>query len=65
MKILLRKIREEKELSLRQVEILTGVSKSVLFRIEQGMTDPGIGILEKIAKGLHIKITDLFDSRYK
>ncbi|WP_367932264.1 helix-turn-helix domain-containing protein [Enterocloster citroniae] len=36
MKILLKKIREERKLSLRQMEIMTGLSKSALSRIENG-----------------------------
>lgn len=55
----------ENELSLRQVEHMTGVPRSVLSRISRGETSPTLSDLEKIAKGLHIRITDLFESRYK
>lgn len=65
MKILLKEIREKKELSLRQMEILTGVSRSALSRIENEEVCFDLETAEKIAKGLHIKINDLFDSQYK
>jgi len=65
MKILLKEIRKGKKLTLLQLEELSGVSKSALSRIER--EDVGLGLLEAemIAKGLNIKITDLFESSYK
>lgn len=65
MKILLKKIMLENELSLRQVEHMTGVPRSVLSRINREEISPTLSDLEKIAKGLHIRITDLYESRYK
>ena len=65
MKILLDKIMYEKKLSLRQVEILTSVPKSTVNDILNNKTSPRLDTLEKLAKGLHVRITDLFDSPYK
>lgn len=65
MKILLRKTRLEKGLTLRQLEGATGLSKSALSRIERGEVEPTLLEMEMIAKGLHTKITKLFDSAYK
>ena len=65
MKILLKKIREERKLSLRQMEIMTGLSKSALSRIENGEVSMTLHEAEMIAEGLHIGIVDLFDSAVK
>ena len=65
MNILLREIREERKLSLRQMEILTGLSKSALSRIEKGEVSMTFHEAELIAEGLHIGIVDLFESAVK
>ena len=65
MKILLYRVRFEKRLNLEEVSKLTEVSKSNLNNIENGRVSPTLHTLEKIAKGLDVKITDLFDSPYK
>lgn len=65
MKLLLKQIIDQKKLSLRQVEILTKVGRSTLSAIVNEKSDPRLGTLEQIAKGLHVKITDLFESEYK
>lgn len=65
MEILLSKIMYERNLSVRQVEQMTGVSKSTIDRIVNESVSPTLDTLEAIAKGLNVKITDLFDSPYK
>lgn len=64
MKILLKKKLKERNMSLRQLEIKSGISKSTLSRICRGEVSPTMKEMELLAKGLHIKITDLFDSPY-
>lgn len=64
MKILLYDIRMRRGLSFRQTEYLTGVPKSTLSDIEiKG--DMTLAMAEQIAKGLGIRICDLFVSEYK
>lgn len=65
MKILLDKIMYEKNLSIRQVSIMTGVSKSAISKIMNGEVSPTIDTLERLAKGLKIRISDLLESPYK
>lgn len=65
MKILLDKIMNEKNLSSRQVAIMTRLSKSTVDRIKNRKTSPTADVLELLAKGLKIHITDLIDSPYK
>lgn len=65
MRVLINKIRKEKGITLRQLEQMTGISKSTLNLIENEKFSPKISQLEKIAIALDVKITDLFESKYK
>ena len=65
MKILLNEIMYNKNLSLRQVEIMTGVSKSTIDNIANGRTSPTMDTMERLAKGLKVRIQDLYDSEVK
>ncbi len=53
----------ERNLSIRQVSIMTGVPRSTLGDILNG-TMPRIDTMEEIARGLKVRISDLFDSPY-
>ena len=65
MKILLGEILHKRNLSIRQASILSGISKSTVQRIANEEISPTLKTLELIAKGLNIRICDLFDSPYK
>lgn len=58
----LKKLRKEKNLSLEDLSKLSGVSKLTLGNIERGDTNPTIGMLWKISKGLSIPLMTLFTS---
>lgn len=58
-------IRTAKGLKLEAVAAVTGVSKSTLNNIENGKTSPTLANLEKIAKGLGCRISDMYESEYK
>jgi transcriptional regulator with XRE-family HTH domain len=54
--------RQQKGLSLRDLESLTSISQSYLNRLEKGeRKSPGVGISSKIAKALGIPLTTLLD----
>lgn len=55
----------EKKLSIRQVAILTGVPRSTLNDIIGGRTSPRLDTLEQLARGMKVRISDLYDSPYK
>lgn len=57
----LKRIREEKKLSLDKVAKMTGVSKSMLGQIERGESNPTITTVWKIANGLKISFTSLLN----
>lgn len=65
MKILLDKIMSRKNLTIRQVSILTGVPRSTVADIMSGRTSPRMDTMEQLAKGLKVRISDLYESECK
>lgn len=59
----IRRIRKTQKLSIDRAAELTGVSKSMLGQIERGMVNPTVAVLEKIAQGLHVSLTELVEHR--
>lgn len=55
----IKRIRDDKGLSLDKLSQLTDVSKSMLGQIERGESSPSINILWKIAQGLKINLNSL------
>ena len=64
MKILLSEIMYSKKLTIRQVSYLTGIPRSTLSDICNG-TIPRLDTLEDIARGLNLRISDLYESDIK
>ena len=54
----------ERNLSYRQLERMTGVSHSTLNKICMGETDPTQTTMILIAKGLKMKVIDIFYLEY-
>ena len=65
MKIKTWEARNKRNLTLEDLEKLTGISKSTLNNIENGKVSPTLKQLECIAKALNMKISDLYESEYK
>ena len=57
----LRRLRDNRKLSLDAAAQLTGVSKSMLGQIERGDVNPTISVLWKIANGLKISFSALLE----
>lgn len=57
----LKRLRNERNLSLGQLAELSGVSKVMLSQIEKGDTNPTINTIWKIANGLKITYTALME----
>lgn len=57
----IKRIRNERELTLDQLADITNVSKSMLHQIERGESNPTVVTLWKIASSLHIPFTSLVD----
>ena len=56
----LQTILEEKRITYRQFAIMTGVSKSTLQRIANYEQSPTHDVMIAIARGLKMKVTDIF-----
>lgn len=65
MKILLGEIMYKKNISVRQLSIMTGISKSTISNIANGVYSPTMDNMEKLAKALKIRISDLYESPYQ
>ena len=65
MKILIEKIIYEKNLTVRQVSMMSGVPKSTVQKLMDENSNPTLTTLEKLAAGLKCKISDLYKSDYK
>lgn len=65
MKILLGEYMYKRNLSIRQVEILTNISKSTISRIINKQISPSMDVMEKLAKGLKVRISNLYESDFK
>lgn len=58
-----KKVREERKLTLDAAAALTGVSRSMLAQIEKGDVNPTISVLWKIANGYKVSFTSLVESK--
>lgn len=57
----IRQLREDKNVSQRQLALMTGTSRSYLWKLESGRADVGIDVLCRIAPALDVKVRDLID----
>ena len=57
----IRQLREDKNVSQRQLALMTGTSHSYLWKLEGGKADVGIDVLCRIARALDVKVRDLID----
>jgi len=60
MKLHIEEIRESKGISLSKLAKLIGISKSALFYIERGATQPKLITMCRIAKALDVHVVELF-----
>ena len=54
-----------KGMTLKQLEAATGIGKTTLNNIENGLVSPTLLQLEAIARALDVTMIELFDSEYK
>ena len=65
MKIQLGDIMYKRNLTARQVEMMTGVPKSTVNKISNEQISQRMNTMEQLAKGLRIKISDLYESNFR
>lgn len=56
---MVRRIREARGLSLRALADKVGMSYVALYRLESGETDPRLGTLRRLARGLNVTVADV------
>ena len=61
----IKQIREAKDLTAKEVVTAADLQPAMYSRIENGKTEPSLSSLEKIAKALGVKLSDLFDDEDK
>ncbi len=57
----IRAARSEQGLSQRQLALMTGISRSYLWKVETGTADVGIDVLIKIARALDRSVRDFIE----
>ena len=58
----IKQLREQKGLTIEKLAYENDLAKGNLSEIEKGLIDPRLSTLEKIAKGLDVKLKELIDS---
>lgn len=53
--------RAERCISQRQLALMTGTSRSYLWKIEAGAADVGLDVLIRIARALDVSVSELID----
>jgi transcriptional regulator with XRE-family HTH domain len=56
---LLKRLREERELTQEQLAFDAGITVSALSRIERGLNSPGWGTVRRILKALDVSLLEL------
>lgn len=57
----IKKLREDKGLTLRELEALANIENSNIARLESGAVNPRFTTLYKLSQGLGIKLSELVD----
>ena len=65
VEVLTWQVRQKRGLTLRQLEGLTGIGKTTLNNIENGLVSPTLNQIEAIARALDVNMSDLYTSDIK
>ena len=57
----LRKLRLARQLSRYELAKRAGISRVYVAKLEDGRSDPTVGMLTKLAKALNVKLTKLLE----
>lgn len=57
-----RRLRVQKGLSQEALAVDAGIDRTYVSRVERGLENPTVAVLEKFAKALDAEITELFES---
>ncbi|MFR0673045.1 helix-turn-helix domain-containing protein [Enterobacterales bacterium AW_CKDN230030176-1A_HGKHYDSX7] len=62
MSVQLRILRKKMGITLEQLAVQTGLTKSYLSKVERGMSSPSIAVALKLAKALNVQAEELFST---
>lgn len=65
VEVLTWQVRQKRGLTLRQLEELTGIGKTTLNNIENGLVSPTLNQIEAIARAMDVNMSDLYTSDIK
>jgi transcriptional regulator with XRE-family HTH domain len=57
----LKELRRKREWSQEELAAKAGISRTYLARLETERQDPTLGVLEKLAKALKVKVAELLE----
>jgi transcriptional regulator with XRE-family HTH domain len=57
----LRRLRVQSGLSQESLAVDAGIDRTYVSRLERGLENPTVAVLERLSGALHCKIVDLFD----
>ena len=60
IEILVKELRKNNNFTLEQLAEKTGVSKTHINDIENGLKEPGLSVLVRLAKALDVQVTELY-----
>lgn len=61
IKIKLKEIRQDKNISLKKLSYMTGISTSHLNDIENNLKQPSFSIMVKIARSLKVELQEMYN----
>src|SRR5579859_6358081 len=56
----IRRLRESRQLSLKEVAARSGLTQSFLSQVERNLTNPSVASLRKVAQAFDVQLTELF-----
>ena len=60
IEMLIKDVRKQKNLTLAQLAERTGISTTHINDVENGLKEPGLSVLVRLARALKVQITDLY-----
>ena len=62
--ILVKRVREDKKITLRKLSEKSGISSTHINDIENNIKGPSLFVMIKLAKALDVEITELYDVKW-
>ena len=59
----LQKLREERDLSRQELAERAHISREYVRKLEAGLQDPTVGILQRLAKALSVPVRELLEQK--